>query len=264
MPTTLPGFTRSEFRHAGRARTVYRAGGGPAVLILAELPGITPRLVDFAERVAGLGCTVVLPNLFGMPGKSPSTAGFARSIAQVCVSRQFTLFARGRNQPVTEWLRALARHEHAACGGPGVGVVGMCFTGGFALAMMADESVLAPVVSQPSLPFGMTEAARSDLGVDAPTLTRVKERCAAESLCVLGLRFSGDTISPAERFARLRAELGEHFVGVEIDSSPGNAHGIGDGTKAHSVLTEHLVDIPGHPTHDALNQVLHHLRTRLL
>src|SRR5215207_10367386 len=238
MPVALPGFTRTEFTYQGRTRTVYRAGSGPAVIVLAELPGITPRVTDFAERLVALGCTAVMPHLFGTPGKAPSGARFARSIAQVCVSREFTLFAQRRNAPITDWLRALARSEHGACGGPGVGVVGMCFTGGFALAMMADEAVLAPVLSQPSLPLALNAAGRSDLGIDDATLSRVKERCAAENLCVLGLRFTNDRLSPSERFARLRDELGDHFVGVEIDSAPGNANGIGG--RAHSVLTEHL------------------------
>ena len=86
--------------------------------------------------------------------------------------------------------------------------------------------------------------------------------CAAQDLTVLGLRFTGDPVVPAERFARLREELGDRFVGVEIDSSPGNPHG--NPKAAHSVLTEHLVDEPGHPTRDALEQVLDLFRTRLL
>ncbi len=183
-------------------------------------------------------------------------------MVQACVSREFTIFARGKNSPVTEWLRALARHEHAACGGPGVGVVGMCFTGGFALAMMADESVLAPVLSQPSLPYGKKPATRSDLGIDDATLARVKERCEVEDLCVLGLRFSGDDLAPQERFVRLKEELGDHFECVVIPSGPDNPDGIAK--NAHSVLTEHLVDRPGHPTHDALQRVIELLDTRLL
>lgn len=262
MPPTLPGFATSTFTHDGRSRTVYRAGSGPAVIVIAEIPGITPRVAAFAERLAGMGLTAVMPSLFGTPGQEPTLGRSLRSLAQACVSREFTLLARRRNAPVTDWLRALARHEHGECGGPGVGVVGMCFTGGFALAMMADETVLAPVLSQPSLPLGIGAARKSDLGVDDATLGRLKERCAAEDLCVLGLRFTGDPVVPAERFARLRAELGERFVGVEIDSSAGNPHGID--RKSHSVLTEHLVDEPGHPTHDALHQVLDLLRTRLL
>jgi dienelactone hydrolase len=162
---------------------------------------------------------------------------------------------------VTVWLRALARHEHERCGGPGVGAVGMCLTGGFALAMMVDDAVTAPVLSQPSLPFGLTGAQKRDLGLGPADLARVRERAAA-GVGVLGLRFTCDRMSPGERFARLRDELGDGFVGVEIDSSAGNPHGIR--RMAHSVLTDDLVDEPGHPTRDALDRVLDLFRTRLL
>jgi dienelactone hydrolase len=262
MAPTLAGFTTSTFSADGKERTVYRAGSGPAVLVIAEMPGITPKVADFARRVAGLGFTAVMPHLFGQPGKPKSGTQFARVFAQICVSREFTLMAQRRNSPITNWLRALARHEHETCGGPGVGVVGMCLTGGFALAMAADDRVLAPVLSQPSLPFPQGTARRADLGVDDATLDRVKQRCTTEDLCVLGLRFSNDPLSPPERFARLRSELGDAFVGVEIDSSAGNPRGIG--SRAHSVLTEDLVDEPGHPTQDALHQVLDLFRSRLL
>ncbi len=161
-----------------------------------------------------------------------------------------------------EWLRALARSLHEECGGPGVGVVGMCFTGGFALAMMADAPVLAPVLSQPSLPFGIGAKRKRDLGLSDDDLAKVKQKCAAQDLTVLGLRFTGDSFVPPERFARLREELGDNFVSVEIDSSADNEHG--NPKRAHSVLTEHLVDEPGHPTRDALDKVLELFRVRLL
>src|SRR5690606_5337841 len=127
---------------------------------------------------------------------------------------------------------ALARHEHEVHGGPGVGVVGMCFTGNFALAMMVDPAVVAPVLAQPSLPFTLTRAHKRDVNLSPDDLAAVKARVADEpGLCVLGVRFSDDFMAPADRFATLRRELGEAFVGVEIDSSKGNVHGIR--TKAH-------------------------------
>lgn len=258
----LDGFTEETFVHDSKVREVFRRGTGPAVVVIAEIPGITPRVLEFATRVADLGCTAVLPSLFGTPGKPLGVPYALQSISSACVSREFTTLARRRTSPVTNWLRALARQEHARCGGPGVGAVGMCFTGGFALAMMVDDTVLAPVLSQPSLPFGITKAQKADLGISDTDLARVKQRCADEDLCVLGLRFSADWRVPAERFARLHAELGDHFVAVEIDSSKGNVHGIR--SAAHSVLTEELVDEPGHPTHDALTQVLDLFRERLL
>jgi dienelactone hydrolase len=177
------------------------------------------------------------------------------------VSREFATLATGETSPVTEWLRALGRHELAQCGGPGIGAVGMCMTGGFALAMMADDSVLAPILSQPSLPFPVSRRHRRDLGIGAADLEAVRERASA-GVEVLGLRFTGDIACPPERFERLRHELGDSFIGVEIDSSPGNPHGIRK--RAHSVLTDDFVDEPGHPTRDALDRVLGFLRVKLL
>jgi dienelactone hydrolase len=265
----LDGFETTEFTFDGKTRDVFRAGSGPAVIVLAEMPGITPKVIEFARRVEALGCTVALPHLFGTPGRDPLENGPARAVPYVmssmvpaCISREFHALATGKTSPVIEWLRALARSLHEECGGPGVGVVGMCFTGGFALAMMADAPVLAPVLSQPSLPFGIGTERKRDLGLSDEDLVKVKQKCAAEDLTVLGLRFTGDSFVPPERFARLREELGDNFVGVEIDSSDGNPHG--NPKRAHSVLTEHLVDEPGHPTRDALDQVLDLFTIRLL
>ncbi|MGK2930552.1 MAG: dienelactone hydrolase family protein [Acidimicrobiales bacterium] len=259
---SLDDFETTSFTHSAKTRTVYRKGTGPAVIVISEIPGITPLVAEFARRVADIGCTVVLPHLFGTPGKEPTAAYGVQTAVHACISREFMTWARGRTSPIIDWCRALARAEHERCGGPGVGAVGMCLTGGFALAMTVDDAVVAPVLSQPSLPFGVTRAQKRDLGISDVDLGLVKQRVAEDDVCVLGLRFSGDRLAPAERFARLEAELGEGFIGVTIDSSKGNTHGIRPA--AHSVLTEDLVDEAGHPTHDALEQVLDHLRTRLL
>jgi dienelactone hydrolase len=259
----LDGFERSTFTQDGKTRDVYRFGSGPAVIVIAEVPGITPKVAAFARRVADIGCTAVLPHLFGVPGKRVSAGYLVQSIGPACISREFACFALRTTSPVTVWLRALARQVHEECGGPGVGAVGMCFTGGFALAMMVDDVVLAPVLSQPSLPFPITKAHRRDLGISDDDLARVKQRCAAEAdLRVLGLRFTHDRLSPPERFQRLREELGDKFVAVEIDSSPGNPWG--HRRAAHSVLTEDLIDEPGQPTREALDQVLELFRSKLL
>lgn len=260
-PDPLDDFDRRPFVHDGEARDVYWSGEGPAVVVLAEMPGITPEVAGFARRLVALGCTAVLPNLFGTPGQTASLGSYVRSIVPACVAREFAAFATGRTTPVVGWLRALAAHAFEVCGGPGVGAVGMCFTGGFALGLAVDEHLLAPVLSQPSLPLGVTRRHRADLALSPDDLARVKERV-DEGLCVVGLRFTGDRLVPRERFETLRRELGDGFVAVEIDSSPGNPHGIR--RDAHSVLTTDLVDEPGHPTHDALATVLDLFRERLL
>jgi dienelactone hydrolase len=260
-PGVLDGFTKERVTYLDKTRDVYRRGTGPAVIVMAEIPGITPAVASFARRVSDLGCTAVMPHLFGVPGAAPTVSGMVRSLAPACVSREFAWFALRRTSPITVWLRALARDEHARCGGPGVGAVGMCFTGGFALAMMVDEVVCAPVLSQPSLPFPITRRYRADVNLSDADLNRVRER-AADGVCVLGLRFTGDPFCFSERFETLRRELGDAFIAVELDSSPGNASG--HPKHAHSVLTEHLDDRPGTPSRAALDQTLAFLADRLL
>jgi dienelactone hydrolase len=266
---SLSDFERSSFVHDGKERAIFRLGSGPAVIVIAEMPGITPKVADFARRVAGIGCTAVLPHLFGAPGTDPSRAakgavGLIRyamsSIAPACISREFSVLATGRTSPVVAWLRALAAAEHERCGGPGVGAIGMCFTGGFALAMAVDDRLLAPVLAQPSLPFPVSKAHRRSIDISPDDLQVVQDRCAA-GLQVLGLRFAGDRLSPPERFQHLREALGDAFVSVELDDSAANPAA---DLSPHSVVTEHLVDEPGTPTRAALDQVLDLFRTRLL
>jgi len=261
MTDPLDDFEHSTFTFEGATRTVYRTGTGPAVIVMSEIPGITPNVARFARMVAGIGCTAVMPHLFGDDGRDPTMPLAVKEVAKACVSKEFAVLALDRTSPITVWLRALAREEHERCGGPGVGAVGMCLTGGFALAMMVDDIVLAPVLSQPSLPFPVSKRHRSALGISDADIERVKDRVTA-GVCVLGVRFSGDKAAPPERFAALRELLGDGFVGVELDSSPGNPHGHRRG--AHSVLTEDLDDRPGTPTREALEQVLDLFRTRLI
>jgi dienelactone hydrolase len=256
----LEGFSCESVEIDGRARDVYKAGTGPAVVVIAEVPGITPSVAAFGRRVAGAGLTAVLPHLFGVPGRSATIGTSLGVIGRACISREFSTFALGRTSPVTVWLRGLAHRAHEECGGPGVGVVGMCLTGGFALAMMVDETVLAPVLSQPSMPFSLSSRHRRDVGICEADLEIVKRRCAAGTE-VLGLRFTGDKLAPPERFETLRRELGDAFIAVEIDSSPGNPEGYRK--VAHSVLTDDLRDVEGSATRAAMEQVLEFFRSKL-
>jgi dienelactone hydrolase len=254
MSDPLTDFVSSPFVHQGATHSVFRAGAGPCVVVLAEMPGITPSVAGFARKLVGKGFSVAMPHLFGTPGADVSPGLLVRVLAKVCVSKEITMLATNADSEVTGWLRALAASEHQRCGGPGVGVVGMCLTGGFGLGMLLEPAVIAPVLSQPSLPIHLGAKRRSELGVSNVTLSKIKQRMVAEDICVLGLRFTGDKLSPPERFARLRKELGDCFIGVEIDSSPGNPGGYK--AKAHSVLTEDFVP-------DAMNQVVTFLTDRL-
>lgn len=255
----LEDFRVETFTHGGITHDVHRRGDGPCVLVAAEIPGITPEVIRFSEELLAAGLSVALPSMFGVPGREPTTVHALTTITKACVSREFHSMATRDDQPATEWLRALARTLHAEHGGPGIGFVGMCFTGGFGLAMMLDDAVVAPVLSQPSLPFGIGRKRRASVGLDDQQLAAVAER-AADGCAVLGLRFTGDPLVPADRFETLRSTLGENFIGIEIQS-PDEQHGIG--RAAHSVLTEERSDTPGHPTKDAFDRVMAFLTERL-
>ena len=225
--TPLDGWARSTFEAAGLERDVYRKGSGPVVIVVHEIPGITPAVLRFAEDVVSAGFTVAMPNLVGTPGREVSGRYLGSSTLKVCISREFTNLATNRTSPVIAWLRALARKLHTEVGGKGVGAVGMCFSGGFALGMMVDDIMVAPVLSQPSLPFAVGKKRASDLNISPDDAAVIAERAAA-GCQVLGLRFTDDKLV-GDRFASLRALIGDAFVAVELPSrSP----------KDHSVLTE--------------------------
>ena len=254
------GFSESSFTHDDKTRTIWRRGTGPGVVVMHDMPGPTPSLERFAARVADAGFTVVVPHLFGVPGK-PLGVGYAvGELTKACVSKEFRVLAAHEASPITEWLRSLCRDVHASTGGKGVGAIGMCITGNFALALMVDECLMAPVLSQPSLPFGLGKDRRRGLHVSDEQLVRIKQR-AKGGVKVVGMRFTGDPLCPGERFARLREELGDAFEAIEIDSSPGNAWKIK--RTAHAVVTHDLVDVEGHPTRAALERVIAFFHERL-
>lgn len=260
MTIELEGFTRTSFAHDGETRDVYRRGTGPAVVIATEVPGLTPPVIRFAERLVSEGYTVFLPQMFGTPGAPLKFTTALGVLARACISHEFTVLAANESSPITNWLRALCRHAHETVGGKGVGAIGMCLTGNFALTLMVDPFVVAPILCQPSLPFVIGKERRAGMHISASNLAVVKQRC-AQGTKVLGLRFTHDFMCPGERFAALREALGDGFEGIEIDSSPGNRWGIK--RTAHSVVTNDLVDEAGHPTREALDRVLSFLRERL-
>lgn len=230
--TVLAGWEPGEFTAAGMTFPTYRRGSGPGVVVIHEIPNITPLVTRFANEVVDRGFTVVMPSLVGRPGAVPSGRSIATSMLKVCVAKEFTTWATGATSPVIAWLRALARQLHGEVGGPGVGAVGMCFSGGFALGMMVDDVMVAPVLSQPSLPLALHGAERAkDLNLSPDDMLAVQERAAA-GCQVLGLRFTGDKLV-GDRFATLREMLGDAFIAIELPSSAK-----GD----HSVLTEQRDD----------------------
>jgi dienelactone hydrolase len=260
---SLADFSTFEFEHDDKTRTVYRRGSGPAVVVMHEIPGITPEVARFSRYVSDAGMTVFMPHLFGVPGKAATPSYVWKELARACISHEFRLFAENRSSPIVDWLRALARHAFAELGGKGVGAVGMCITGNFALTMMLDPCLLAPVLAQPSLPLKLPLENRRPAAVHASpeAIANAARRCADERLKVLGLRFVGDPLCKADRFATLERELKGGFEAIELPDSTADPQA---SKPPHSVLTTHMIDREGEPTKAALNRVLAFLRERLI
>ena len=256
----LSDFTSFPFDHQGTSRTVFRKGEGPGVVVMHEVPGISAEVLRFARKVADAGFTVFLPHLFGVLGKETNEGSRVRELAKLCISREWHVLAENRSSPVADWLRALARKVHEEIGGAGVGAVGMCVTGNFALTMTLDDAVVAPVMAHPSFPLPVTRRKAAALHVTPETLDNARRRIRDEGMRVLGVRFTGDLLfCRAARFDSLRRELGEGFTGIDVPGRSAKPHL----EPPHSVLTIGLIDEEGEPTRQAVDHVIAFLRERL-
>lgn len=259
----LEDFTTRKIILNDTTKTVHVAGRGPAVIVMPEMPGITPYVARFARWVRDAGFAVYMPSLYGRDG-DPSNAEIGRAVLKrACVSAEFRAFGAGGSAPVTAWLRALAKLAHDECGGPGVGAIGMCFSGNFALSMMLEPSMLAPVLSQPSLPLD------DDAGLQiAPDeLSAVKARLDREDLTVMAYRFDGDRFCKAQRFTAYREAFGDRFVGRVLPDSAANPD-MPEFSRdvvqtPHHVVTAHLIDEAGQPTLKARDEILEFFARRL-
>ena len=259
----LTDFSRRLVEVDGVEKTVYVAGAGSAVVLMPEMPGISPDVLRLARWVRDAGFTVYVPSLFGVDGAYPTVEGGVDVVRRACVSAEFRAFGGGGTSPVAAWLRGLARLAHAECGGPGVGAIGLCFTGNFALTMTLEPAVIAPVVNHPSLPLDDP----AGLELSDEDARAVRDRIARDGLKVLAYRFEGDRWCTGQRFAAYRALLGDAFDGRVLAGSSANTNPppffrdvVGT---PHSVVTAHLVDEDGHPTLKARDEILAFLADRL-
>ena len=259
----LEDFARREITLDGVGKRVYVAGFGPAVIVMTEMPGISPEVARFSRWVRDAGFTVYMPSLFGRDGAVPGVEEGGAIFQRACVNAEFRALAANVSSPVTQWLRALARLAHRESGGPGVGAIGMCFTGNFALTMMLEPAMLAPVLSQPALP--LNESAGIEIAPEE--IKAIRDRLVREDLTVLAYRFEGDRFCMAARFATYAEALGDRFVGRVLPDSAANTDVAPFFAKRvacpHSVVTAHLIDEAGQPTIAARDEILSFFAKRL-
>jgi len=263
-PDPLDDFTSRRIEIDGLSKIVHVAGSGPAVIVMPETPGISPHLARFARWVRDAGFTAWMPSLFGRDGALPGVEESVATFKRTCVSAEFRKLAADEPSPITQWLRGLARLAHAECGGPGVGAIGMCFTGNFALSMMLEPAVLAPVLCQPSMPLEDPAALESDWREIALVRTRLEH----EDLTVRAYRFAGDRFCTAQRFAAYAAALDDRFEGRVLPDAAANTQELPPFFEhvikgAHSVVTVHLIDEAGQPTLAARDEILAFFGQRL-
>lgn len=270
MPTVhlpddaLTDFDRRLLTLDASTKVVYVAGTGPAVIVMSEMPGISPQVARFARWVRDAGLTVYMPSLFGRDGAVATASEGVDVFKRTCVSAEFRAAATGEPSPVIAWLRKLALRAHQECGGPGVGAVGMCFTGNFALSMMLEGPTMAPVMCQPTLPIEAPAA----VGISESDLRDIRRRLESEDLTVMAYRFEGDRWCTAARFAAYAEALGPRFVArilpdtaANPDPPPFFKHVV---ASPHSVVTAHLIDEEGQATVRARDEILDFLRRRLV
>lgn len=259
----LDDFEHRHITFDGITKTVHVMGRGPAVIVMTEMPGISPQVARFSRWVRDAGFTVYMPSLFGRDGAVPGAEEGLVIMKRACVAAEFRAFASNESSPVTHWLRALARWAHQECGGPGVGAIGMCFTGNFALTMMLEPSMLAPVMCQPTLPL----CDPAGMHISPDELAAVRERLDRENLTVMAYRFEGDMYCRAQRFVAFAEALGDRFVGRVLPDSAANPDTPPFFDKVvaspHSVVTAHLIDEAGQPTIAARDEILSFFSQRL-
>jgi dienelactone hydrolase len=260
----LEGFTEFPFGANGITHRVFVTGAGPPVIVMHELPGLSPAALRFGRRLAAEHFTVYMPLLFGEPG----TDDWRANQRTLCVSQEFAKLEAGVSGPVVDWLRALANDVSATRhNGANVGAIGMCLTGAFAIPLILERCVVAPVAAQAGVPFstlfravGLGQGAwMSQLNVSDTHLEQAAVRANRDGVALMAVRFEKDRICPKERLDRLAAAFGPRLVRHEL---PGGSVF----SPPHATLTvgyENAPNDPNEPTRKLFADVVSFLRSRL-
>ena len=250
--TQIADYTKTVFTAETReghsvSHDIYQRGSGTPVVLIQELPGIGQETLALADRLVDSGHEVVMPHLFGPIGRISIGGNLVRVL---CLRKEFSVLGANRSSPIVDWLRLLCRDVRQSRGVAGVGVIGMCLTGNFAISLIADDSVHAAVASQPAMPFFR----QGSLHMSAEDVTDVRNAL-DEKGAMQVLRFENDPLCTYEKSECIHKAFNDDgSTRVNEITLPG---------KGHSVLTLDFVDEEGHPTRAALERVLAYFETQL-
>jgi len=264
----LEDFDKAPFSAAGLTFDVYASGNaGPPVIVLHEATNLTPQVASFARVLVGAGFRVHMPSLVGNAGDPFGGVDLAEW-GQICLNKAFKGLVGSSTRPVVMWIRALVQKVTGLAPGQRVGVIGMCFSGGFALGAATEPAVAGAVACQPALPLvgafpviGAVTGADDEIDLDAGDLDILRHRLDAGDLRLQGYRFMEDGISPCDRMRKLTAVLGG---GLDARCLPTNQPTAATPhPKHHSVISLQLVDEVGEPTREARDRIVQFLDWRL-
>lgn len=246
-------FQSFEHSNEDAAHRVYFNGSGPPIIIMHELPGLTYESFEFAERLILAGFTTYLPHMFGRLNKKNSIL----NLTKLCISREFKIFARNETSPVVNWLRSLSNFLQAEYTGKGVGAIGMCITGSFAIPLLINSPVIAPVVSQPAAPIqsagNMLGFHKRSFGISKADLEAAKEKIDRNNIQINIYRFKLDKLSPAEKVEAFIKYFGNNHVNYyELDSA----------NPCHSVFVHDFNEEPKE-TQKALDDLIEYFKLHL-
>ena len=251
-PTQIDAYAKTRFEASTSegqsiSHDIYRRGSGAPVILIQELPGIGQQTLALADELVDTGFEVVMPHLFG-PLEKTSIGG--NLIRVMCMRKEFRIFSSNQSSPIADWLRLLCRQIKDDSGVQGVGVIGMCLTGNFAITLIGDDSVLAAVASQPAMPFHK----QGELHMSPEEIQRSRDALDSKGPMRV-LRFEGDPMcTPKKSQCIHRAFNDDDTTRVQEITLPG---------KGHSVLTLDFVDEAGHPTRQALDNVIEYFGSHL-
>jgi dienelactone hydrolase len=252
-------FTVFTPRGAGSPRT------GPPIILLHEMPALSPDLLDLALRLSRNNYSVYVPLLWGKEDENAASRFvFFRHAFELRASSRWRAGIADVHRPILDDLAELCRKIIVEHPNQRIGVIGNCLTGIFPFALAARvPEVAAPIASQPTLPLTLSKSDWPKTGLSSEDTRRLQERIRTEpNFQLLGFRFEEDLVSPAARFDTLKRQFHPRFVDGTIpvkyyhcrDEMPRHPH---------AVLTECHMENPKLATSHAWQECLNFLAAKL-